>query len=487
MAFSDVPSPCQEPISVLLKSIQTGKFSCLELTENYLKRIEELNPRINAVVTLDPTGARKRAEELDALARKKQWTGPLHGVPITLKDSIETAGIRTTCGSKKLKNHIPARDATLVARLREAGAIILGKTNLPEGCRGFQTDNELFGRTVNPWDRERTPGGSSGGAAAAVAAGLSAADVGSDLGGSVRIPAHFCGLYGLMATNHRISRIGHIPEWPGRIRALRTLGVMGPLARSLEDLEMLFRTMAGPDPEWPLMPPVPLDETPSLSKNYLRLRWVQGAPGIPLEPTYEKVIEDFGEKLDASGVTREAGMPKSWNWEEAWETFGGIRGAETTASLTRSETESILEQSGMVQDPHVPMHRGHVLGALGDVRQYSQFLSQRDALVQCLDEIFQSCDALVLPVTAMPAFVHREKPDPFQFQGAGVPYWMAGTGLTSPFNLTGHPVLVIPIGITDANLPVGIQIVGPRWREGHLFGVGKALDPLGPGFRRPVN
>lgn len=485
MPLAEPNFPCQAPIHVLMESIQKRQYSARGLTRSFLDRIAELNPGLNAVVTLDAEGALETADELDRMAEKGTWKGPLHGIPMTLKDSIQTAGLRTTCGSRAWSGFLPSTDATLVSRLREAGAVILGKTNLPEGCRGFQTDNALFGRTNHPWNADLTPGGSSGGAAAAVSAGLSAADIGSDLGGSVRIPAHFCGLYALMATNHRISRMGHIPEWPGNIRALRTLGVMGPLARSLDDIDRLYRIIAGPDPAWPLMPPVPLDEGRSPAANDLKLRWVGGAPGIPLDPAYEMVFQTFLRRLQDEGISLEEGMPADWDWMLAWETFGGIRGAETTASLSRSETEEILEQSGMQEDLEVPMHRGHVRGALGDVRQYSQFLSERDGLIRCLDGLFSSCEALVLPVTAMPAFPHRKSTEPFLIKGVEVPYWMAGTGLTSPFNLTGHPVVVIPIGVTAENLPVGIQVVGPRWKEGHLMAVAKVLDALGPGFQCP--
>ena len=180
----------------LARAVREREVSCRELVEGYLSRIAALNPMVNAVVTLDAEGARRRAAEADeALARGELW-GPLHGVPVTVKDSLETAGMRTTCGVRELADHVPDRDAVAVARLRSAGAVLLGKTNLPPWTMDVHTVNDVFGCTNNPWDLTRSPGGSSGGAAAALAAGLTGLEVGSDIGGSIRNPAHFCGVYG---------------------------------------------------------------------------------------------------------------------------------------------------------------------------------------------------------------------------------------------------------------------------------------------------
>ena len=196
-------------------AIRDRRVSAVEMVDAYLARIARHNPALNAIVTLDEETAHARALEADAaLARGENW-GPLHGVPVTIKDSFATAGLRTTSGFAPLGNYVPAVDATVVARLRAAGAIVLGKTNLPMLVHGFQSDNAIFGRSNNPWDLERTPGGSTGGGAAALAAGLTALEVGSDYGGSVRIPAHYCGVYSLKPTEHRVPTFGHIPDLPG--------------------------------------------------------------------------------------------------------------------------------------------------------------------------------------------------------------------------------------------------------------------------------
>jgi amidase len=243
-------------------SIRQRRVSATEVLEAYLAQIAQYNPTINAIVTLDEERARTRAKQADtALTRGEEW-GPLHGVPITIKDALETAGLRTTGGFPLLADYVPSNDAPVVARLRAAGAIILGKTNLPVLSADYRADNPIFGRTNNPWDLRRTPGGSTGGGAAALAAGLTTLEIGSDLAGSIRIPAHYCGVYGLKPTEHRVPITGHIPEPPGMPRGVRHMQTIGPLARSVDDLTLALRLIVGPDGRQWEVPPVPLDTAP---------------------------------------------------------------------------------------------------------------------------------------------------------------------------------------------------------------------------------
>jgi len=217
--------------------IRSREASSAEVLEDHLRQIREHNPALNAVVTLDEERALERAREADAALAQGEIWGPLHGVPVTIKDTFETAGLRTTASFKPLADYRPQTDATVVARLRAAGAIILAKTNMPELALDIQSVSPIFGRANNPWDLGRTPGGSTGGGAAAVAAGLSPLEVGSDIGGSIRIPSHFCGLFGFKPTENRVPESGHIPGLPGEPRTVRHMGVFGPLARSVEDLK----------------------------------------------------------------------------------------------------------------------------------------------------------------------------------------------------------------------------------------------------------
>src|SRR6201993_2452645 len=254
----------------MAEQVRQKKISALELVDAHLARIAQLNPSVNAFIALDEDRARRDARALDTSAAHGNFRGPLHGVPLSIKSSIATAGLRCESGTRLRSGNVPATDAVLVSRLREAGAIILGVTNTPELLMAWETDNVLYGRTNNPWDFSRTPGGSSGGEAAAIAAGCSAGGVGSDGGGSIRVPAHFTGICGLKPTPGRIPATGHFPESAG---PFALLGVVGPMARTVADLRLLFEVMAGPDDGDTCAAPVPLrwpseDEVKKLRIGY---------------------------------------------------------------------------------------------------------------------------------------------------------------------------------------------------------------------------
>jgi len=250
-----------EPLMEMARQVRARKISPVELVQAHLARIAKLNPKLNAFVQVDAERARKQAKAAEAALTSRPGAdslGALHGVPVSIKSSIDVAGELCECGTALRKGLIPQRDAPLVARLRAAGAIILGTTNVPEFLMAYESDNSLYGRTNNPWDLERTPGGSSGGEAAAIASGCSAGGVGSDGGGSVRIPAHFVGICGLKPTPGRIPSTGHFPASAG---PFVNLGVVGPMARTVADVERLFEVIAGPDPGDPASAPVPLRNT----------------------------------------------------------------------------------------------------------------------------------------------------------------------------------------------------------------------------------
>src|SRR5205085_11891325 len=318
--------------SELAAAICARRTSAAELVELYLSRIERHNPSLNAVCTLDAAGARRRAREADAaLARGELW-GALHGVPMTIKDALETAALRTTGGHPPLKDYVPAKDASAVARLRSAGAILLGKTNVPPLSADYRADNPIFGRTNNPWNLERTPGGSTGGGAAAVAAGLSAFDVGSDLAGSVRTPAHFCGLFGLKPTERRIPNAGHIPEPPGVPRAVRHMNVLGPLARSVEDLALITKTLCGAHLAEPDVPPMPWSEPPARPLKAHRFAWSADFGGVPVTRETRHAIHKLGDALANAGGMVEERNPDGFSFDEAWEAWGEIAIAERAAT-----------------------------------------------------------------------------------------------------------------------------------------------------------
>ncbi|MPY93629.1 MAG: amidase, partial [Acidimicrobiia bacterium] len=287
--------------SQLTRELREGQLSSRDLLELYLERIERLDGKLNAVVTVDAAAARAAADAADAARRRGQPLGPLHGLPVTVKDCIETAGLRTTAGAPELAEHVPVADAVAVARLRAAGAVLFGKTNTPAWAGDCQTYNELFGTTANPWDPSRTLGGSSGGAAAAVAAGLTGLELGSDLGGSIRHPAHFCGVYGLKPTWGIVPGRGHLPPPPGVLAEL-DVATVGPLARNACDLALALPVLGGPDASravaWTLALPPPR----ATSLGGYRLAARLDDPYCSVDAEVRRLLESAVAALEAAGA-----------------------------------------------------------------------------------------------------------------------------------------------------------------------------------------
>lgn len=466
-------------------AIRDHLTSAVEMVDVYLARIARYNPSLNAIVTLDEEGALARAREADAaLARGEVW-GPLHGVPVTIKDSFATAGLRTTSAFPPLANYIPAVDATVVARLRAAGAIVLGKTNLPMLVHGFQSDNALFGRSNNPWDLERTPGGSTGGGAAALAAGLSALEVGSDYGGSVRIPAHYCGVYSLKPTEHRVPTFGHIPELPGRPRGVRHVATPGPLARSVQDLALALQVIAGPDARQPEVPPAPLVPVPRLAWGTLRVAWADDFGGLPVTRDTKTALRGLVAALERQGCTVAQRLPGNFEFPDLWETYGELRQCEVGGAMSPELEEECAASFGVNAASDDPEMRGMARRLNATLRQYTDTLTKRDAYIAAMERFFETWDVLLCPVTVGPAFPHCAPGTPIDVDGQPVPYRMGGTGYTSPFNLTGHPVVVLPVARSAEGLPIGVQMVGQRWGEMKLLTIAEQIVELTGPFQHP--
>src|SRR5947209_16985135 len=276
----------------LAAAIRAGHVSATEVLEAHLAQINTHNPTLNAIITIDAERARSRAREADeALARGELW-GPLHGVPFTLKDAHATAGMRTTTGFPPLADYVPQEDSTATARLKAAGGILIGKTNVAMLLADYQTTNPIFGRTNNPWNSERTPAGSSGGAAAALAAGMTPFEIGTDLSASIRIPAHFCGLFGLKPTEQRVPLTGLIPGLPPP-RSVRIMSCIGPMARTAEDLALLYAIIAGPDARDTDVAPVPIGSVPELSLAGLRIAVAPTFADLPVAADIRHAVADL--------------------------------------------------------------------------------------------------------------------------------------------------------------------------------------------------
>jgi amidase len=443
----------------LAAAIRRRDVSAAELLEAHLAQITVHNPALQAVATLDADGAQQRARDADvALAGGELW-GPLHGIPFTLKDAFATAGVRTTTGAPFL-DHVPAHDSTVAARLKAAGGVLMGKTNVATMLGDpAQSANPLFGHTNNPWDITRTPGGSSGGAAAAVAAGMTPFDVGTDLSGSIRIPAHFCGVYGLKPTEHRVSLDGLIPGLPPP-RSVRIMSCIGPIARTVEDLRLVYQLIAGPDGRDTEVPPVPVDEPPELVLAGLRIAVAPTLPGVPTARAIRAAVHQLGQQLqDTGAVVDEVRLPTS-------EVMDDLMRAGALIGLMVGAGEPSAEE------------------APPSLAQYFELLHHRDQAIYTWEQFFAEWDVLLCPAAMTTAFPHCAPGAPLDVDGQEEDYW-AVSGHTTLFNYTGHPALVVPYTRDGQGLPIGVQLVGKRWGEARLLAIAQALAAVTGPVRRP--
>ena len=457
------------------EAVRTGQIKSIDLVNDLLERIGKENPSLNAIVTLDAEGARRKAQAADEALQAGQATGALHGVPITIKDSFETAGMRTTSGFPPFAKRVPAADAPPVKHLREAGAIILGKTNLPTLASGIQSNNPVFGRTNNPWDHSRTPGGSSGGAAAAISARLSYLDLGSDIGGSIRIPAHFCGVYGLKCTGGRVSGKGHLASpkplaIPKEWQALTQLASMGPLGRSVADLRLAFPILAEPGTPG-------LEQPPMKPLANLRIAWTDDFGGAPLDNESRRLMRTLVDGLKQAGCQVEYRSDAGFDYEEAWFTAGACLGAINTLfqpPLMRQMRKFIGPVMSRSGHPH-PLQCGLYTGMTLRPQTIASILKQREKLIEQCETFLADWDAWICPVFPTPAFTHRKPDAPIEVDGNPLAQLLANLLHSIIFNVTGQPVVTIPVGMTSRALPVGVQIVGRRWQEMALLNVAEQI------------
>ncbi|EFH83755.1 amidase [Ktedonobacter racemifer] len=443
----------------LASAIRKGHVSATEVLQVHLAQIEAHNPTLNAVITLDAERAYERAREADAALGRGEIWGPLHGVPFTLKDAHATAGMRTTTGFPPLADYVPQEDSTVAARLKAAGGILMGKTNVPTMLADYQSANPIFGSTNNPWNVERTPGGSSGGAAAALASGMTPFEIGTDLSASIRIPAHFCGVFGLKPTEQRVPLTGMIPGLPGP-RPVRIMSCIGPMARSVEDLALLYALIAGPDGQDTEVAPVLVDEMPELALKNLRVAFAPTFPGIPVATEIRTALEELAQQLTPLCATvEEATLPQ----------------VDFNQDLARAGA-----MIGMMTGAFQPEAQEHPT----TLAQYLEALHYRDQSILAWERFFDEWDILLCPPTMVTAFPHCQPGSPIQVDDQEVTYYMTAAYGTL-FNYTGHPVAVLPYKRDQAGLPIGIQVVGKRWQESFLLAVAQALTEVTGEFQRP--
>jgi Asp-tRNA(Asn)/Glu-tRNA(Gln) amidotransferase A subunit family amidase len=475
---------CFTPATELASRIRRRDLSPVEVVDAFLERIEERNGRLNAYVTVLGEEAREAAREAERALGSGEALGALHGVPVAIKDLFDyKIGVRHTYGLKPMANYVPNRNATYVERLERAGAIVLGKTNTPEFGHKAITDNLLFGPTSTPFAPGKNAGGSSGGSAAAVADGLAPIAQGSDGGGSIRIPASFCGIYGFKATFGRVASATR----PDAFLSHTPFTNSGPLSRTVEDAALMLSVMTGPNPRDPFS--VPDDGTDYLAATRRSVSGLKIAYSTNLDifPVEERVLSVVGEAVRAFEETgahvEEASMGLKHDQRElsgTWMREVGVRYAEITANFKKEGVVDLLGE-----------HREDLTPQLIDLLETGQKMSALDyrlddvtrtEVFDAIQDLFEHYDLLLTPTLAVPPFDNADDGNtvgPSQVNGEEVDP-LLGWCLTYPFNFTGHPAASVPAGFTDEGLPIGMQIVGRRFADDTVLAASAAFERLRP-------
>jgi amidase len=455
----------------LAAAIRGREVSCVEVMQAHLARIEAVNPLLNAIVTLDADLGLRAATAADAALARGDAPGPLHGLPMAIKDLEDTAGMRTTYGSPIHRDHVPAADTLMVARLRGAGAIVIGKTNTPEFGAGSQTFNPVFGATRNPYDPARTPGGSSGGAAAAVASGMLPFADGSDLGASIRNPASFCNLVGLRTAPGRVPAVPSTSAW-------NPMGVLGPLARSVEDAALLLRAMAGPDPRAPLSlddPPEGFVLGPAVDPREVRIAWSRNLGDLPVEPAVTAVLEDHRAALEAMGCAVEDVEPDLTGADDAFEVLRAVGYAQAFGAMLETDGDRLKDTIRWNTRVGLALTGAEVARALG----------LQSEMYERMRALLERYDALALPVSQVVPFgVEQEWVT--EIAGTAMGSYLEWMRSCSRITVTAHPALSLPAGFTPDGLPIGVQLVGRQRGELGLLRLAAAIEQAtGVGRRGP--
>jgi len=461
------------PAVSMAEQIRKKKISPVELVNAHLAQIERLNSKLNAFVQVDAERARQSAKDAESSVMNHEPLRPLHGVPISIKSSMSVAGLRCEAGTRLRAGFLARRDAPLVTRLKAAGAILLGTTNAPELLMAWETDNLLYGRTNSPWGLERTPGGSSGGEAAAIAAGMSAGGVGSDGGGSIRVPAHFSGICGLKPTPGRIPSTGHFPVSAG---PFASIGVVGPMARTVADLKIIFEAMQGPDVGDTNAAPVPLRWPSEDETREVRVGYFEDDGRTPVTAETRATVRTAAEALRSAGFQVDLFRPEGL--EEArqlWWKYFVVAGGMLIKPMFKgreSDLSPILRQFLEWSAAEPALTAETLLDAW----------IRRDILRAPFLAQMEQYPILLCPAAAIPAFRHGERS--WQI-GDKTVHYLDAWSYTEFFNLLGNPAAVVPVGSSSEGLPIGVQIVGQPWQEEQVLSVAAALEKECGAWRVP--
>ena len=476
------------PAHALLLALSRKEVGSEELLERFLERIARLDGPLGAVVALDEARAREEARRCDEERARGTLRGPLHGLPVTVKDAFETAGLRTACGFPPLAAHVPERDAAAVARLKAAGAIVFGKTNTPALANDIQTANTLFGTTSNPWDLSRTSGGSSGGSAVAMAMGFSGLELGSDLGGSVRIPAAFCGVFGHRPSRGLVPTRGHVPGLPGTL-AEPDFQTAGPLARSAEDLDLALSVLAGPSEEgsvaWRLELPPP--RRTSL-EGYRIAAWLDD-PAAPVDGPLRARLEEAVGALRAAGARVDAAARPGFTLAENARLFRQLLYGVMAIWLPDRQFEKLAERARGLAEGDDSLRALFTRATVQTKRDWDAAHERRERHRVLWAAFFRDHDALLAPAFQTAAFPHETGPDflarTLPVNGERRPYFESLLGWSGLSGLCHLPSTVVPVGRTGDGLPAAVQVIGPFLEDRTAIDVARRFGEVAGGFVPP--
>jgi amidase len=470
MAFSD--DLFFAPAHKLAAMLRARDVSSVEMVDAFIERIESVNHGLNAVVTLVEERAAREAEDSDNRLGGKGEVRPLEGLPITIKDSIITEGVRSTWGMKGFEHHVATQDAPTVARLRAAGAIVIGKTNTPEMTMDYDCDNPVFGQTNNPWNHERVPGGSSGGEAAALAAGMSPLGMGSDYRGSIRVPAHFCGIVGLKPTWGTIPGSGHMAPSIASPPPIAHMATIGPMARYVDDLTLAYNIVKGQHPSSPYTVPTPLAEPAKVDLKKIRCAIYTDACDVPVTADTRAAIERAGRELQKMGIVVEAVKPPIDEGDRLWWAYNGADGNQLVV-------EALGEHLKLSRD----RLRNFMVASEGrSAAEFFKIAVQRDAWRVQLAEFMERYPIILGPTFCVTAFKHGVTE--VDIDGKKYPHFGAGWPVAWG-NCAGLPGVVVPCGKDREGLPIGLQVVGRAFDESTVLAVAKAAETALGGFQKP--
>ena len=472
----------------LLAALRAGEVSSAELTDEAIARIEREDKAINAISVPDFERARAAARDADE-ARTRGEDRPLLGIPVTVKESYNMAGLPTTWGMPQHRDYVPAEDAVQVSRLKAAGAVVLGKTNVPLGLQDIQSFNQLYGTTNNPWDRERTSGGSSGGSAAALASGFGALSIGSDLAGSLRTPAHFCGIYahkptlGLAATRGMVAPPA--PAWPIDL----DLAVVGPMARTARDLTLLLDVMAGPDPlTHGLAYDVKLPPARHERLSDFRVLVVDEHPLIPTESAVRAGVNRVADALANGGARVERHTPLLPDLTEGALIYMQLLFSGSVARFPVDAYEELRTRAAALSPDDQSLDAAQLRAMVFSHRDWIETNNRREIHRQGWRELFAEFDVVVCPITPTPAFPHDHNPNPLErridIDGVDHPYFNQLVWAGVP-TMPGLPATAIPTGPSPEGLPVGVQLIGPLFQDRTPLRLAELLEPKLGGFQPP--